>query len=300
MQRFSGLLTFLFAASLLAIVGGIAAVFILLAETQPETQMIALQAQDLTGSPIPTETIPPYTPLPSLTPSQTLLPPPTFEPPTATPQPSSTPTTTTTPLYEVSVSIPGLHGGETATPTGTPGCEVRDDWKLTYTVQTDDALAKIADSYGTNINALAEANCLENPDLIRVGQELRVTGEAHPAQPQYVCSPWEVLTPFNGSETVPADGSISFNWRGPVSPKYLIRISRPDGSQYEQVVELRMNDTIDVSEYLRDEGIYTWYVYPLDEYYVQIPCLEGGPWTFRKSAAATYTPVPVVNSGQGG
>lgn len=300
MQRFSGLLTFLFLAGLIAVVGGMALVFAVLSDARPEPQMVALQASDLTGSPVPTETLPPYTPLPSLTPSQTLLPPPTFAPPTATPMPSSTPTQTSTPEYMVNVEIPGLHGGETATPTGTPGCEVRDDWKLTYTVQTDDAMAKIADAYNTSVNDLAEGNCIEDPNVIRVGQELKVPGEAHPEQPQYVCTDWEVLTPFNGSQTVPSDGNITFNWRGPVSPKYLIRVTRPDGTQYEQVVELRMNDTINVSDNLRDEGSYTWYIYPLDENFAQIPCLEGGPYTFYKSAAATYTPVPEVSTSQQG
>jgi len=134
--------------------------------------------------------------------------------------------------------------------------------------------------------------------VIRVGQELRVPGETQPETPQYVCTDWEVLTPFDGSFNVPADGNITFNWRGPVAPKYLIRITRPGGSQYERLVELRMNDTIDVSENLREEGVYTWYVYPLGDDFLQIPCLEGGPWTFHKTEAATYTPVP-ANTGGG-
>ncbi|GAB4343814.1 MAG: hypothetical protein Kow00117_22280 [Phototrophicales bacterium] len=31
------------------------------------------------------------------------------------------------------------------------------------------------------------------------------------------------------------------------------------------------------------EGQYTWYVYPLDLNFQQIPCREGGPWHFHKS-----------------
>ncbi len=92
----------------------------------------------------PTETIPPYTPLPSLTPSQTLKPAPTFEPPTATVPPSATPSSTPSPTVVVNVSIPGLNGAETPTPSTTPGCEPRKDWKLTYTVQFDDTLSGIA------------------------------------------------------------------------------------------------------------------------------------------------------------
>ncbi len=105
----------------------------------------AIVAQADTPSPTATETIPPYTPLPSLTPSQTLRPPPTFEPPTATRPATLTPTVTLTSTVDLSVSIPGLRGAETPTPTSTAGCELRKDWKLRYTVVAFDALAKIAD-----------------------------------------------------------------------------------------------------------------------------------------------------------
>ena len=83
------------------------------------------------------------TPQPSAT--NTLLPPPTFEPPTATPTPSPEPSVTPTAAIQVDVMIPGLHCAETPTPTSTPGCEPRADWKLTYTVQFDDTLSSIAD-----------------------------------------------------------------------------------------------------------------------------------------------------------
>lgn len=294
MRRYSGVLTFVFLAGVFAAAGAVAVMFFMMADARPQPQMIALQAQNLTPSPTVTETIPPYTPLPSLTPSQTLLPPPTFEPPTVTPMPSMTPTTTPTPIYQASVSIPGLHGAETATPSSTPGCEPRKDWKLTYTVQADDALAKIAEKYGTYTGVLAEGNCIVDPNVITIGQILRVPGESQPEEPEYVCTPWEVLTPFDGMFNVPADGTITFNWRGPISPKYLIRITRPDGSQYEQVVELRTNDTVNLTENLREEGTYTWYVYPLNEYFAQIPCLEGGPWTFNKPASTPITTGPII------
>ncbi|MBN1963920.1 MAG: LysM peptidoglycan-binding domain-containing protein [Anaerolineae bacterium] len=308
MQRDSGLLTFFFLIGIASVIGLMAIVLLLAADASPN-----VLAQQLTAAPsgqsgqaaqVATETIPPYTPLATLTPSQTLLPPPTFEPPTATPIPSSTATFTATPVYEVNVSIPGLHGGETATPTTTPGCEVREDWHLTYTVQFDDALERIANRYGLYTSELAAGNCIEDPDVLREGQVLHVPGDAQPEEPAYVCTDWEVLTPFNGQYLVPADGSVTFNWRGPVAPKYLIRVTRPDGTQYEQLVELRMNDTIDVSEHLRQEGTYTWYVYPLGEDFLQIPCLEGGPWTFYKPAAATYTPtmtpMPTTDASAGG
>lgn len=247
----------------------------------------------------PAETIPPYTPLPSLTPSQTLKPAPTFEPATATLPPSATPSPTLSLTVSVNVSIPGLKGAETPTPTTTPGCKSRDDWKLTYTVQFDDTLSSIADQYDTWVDELAEGNCITDKNLIVVGQVLHVPGETQPVQNAVECVAWEVMTPFNGSMTVPADGPITFNWRGPAAPINLIRIHRPDGTVYERVIELRQNETINLNDFLALEGTYTWYVYPLDRNFRQISCLEGGPWTFYKPVSSTPTMTP-GSGGMGG
>ncbi len=241
---------------------------------------IHLRQQNATVT--PNETIPPYTPLPSLTPSQTLKPPPTFEPPTATPLPTDIPTPTPTPTSDVSVSIPGLRGAESPTPSSTPGCEPREDWQLTYQVQRDDALATIAEKYNTTMFDLAAGNCLEDMNLIVVGQILRVPGDAPPAQSSVECTSYEVLTPINGAVTIPGDGNLTLNWRGPLALRNLIRIYRPDGSVFERLIELRQNETINMSEELQQGGTYTWYVYPLDDNYQQINCPEGGPWFFTK------------------
>jgi LysM repeat protein len=253
------------------------------------------QAINQQDSPTPTftatlaETIPPYTPLATLTPSQTLKPPPTLEPPTATPTASLVPSQTPTLVTEIDVSVPGLRGAETPTPSTTPGCEPREDWQLTYTVQFDDTLSSIADQYGVWVDDLADGNCIQDKNMIVVGQVLHVPGEAYPVVPEVECVPWEVLTPFDGSVTVPADGSITFNWRGPAAPINLIRIYLPDGTVYERVIELRQNETINLNEYLSQEGTYTWYVFPLGRDFQQIQCLEGGPWTFYKPESAAPT-----------
>lgn len=237
----------------------------------------------------PTETIPPYTPLATLTPSKTLLPPPTFEPPTLTRTPSPVPSLTPTATLDLSVSIPGLRGAETPTPTSTAGCEPREDWKLIYTVQRDDALASIAEKYNTYVDELVAANCLTNPNMITIGQQLRVPGEAHPNVPSVECIPFELITPMNGTLAVAGGGDLTFNWRGPRAPYNLIRVYKPDGSTFEIVIELRQNETIILDETLPNKGTYTWYVYPLDSNFVQV-CPEGGPWTFYKEQAPTPTP----------
>ena len=251
------------------------------------TERLALQVA--TGT--LTATIPPTTPLPTLTPSQTLKPPPTFEPPTATLSPSLTPSVTPTTVLNLDVSIPGLRGAESPTPSTTPGCKPREDWGLTYTVQANDALARIAQQYGTYATTLAEGNCLSDANVIRVGQVLRVPGDAAPVQGEYECVPFELFTPANGTLAIEGEGTITFNWRGPRAPRNLIRIHRPDGSTYERVIELRQNESIDLYEHLWQSGTYTWYVYPLDSNFVQ-QCAEGGPWTFTKSDSPTATPTP--------
>ena len=242
-----------------------------------------------------TETIPPSTPLPSLTPSRTLLPPPTFEPPTQTPRPTETPTITPTTTFDLGASIEGIHGLETPTPSGTPGCEPREDWTLTYTVQFNDALAKIAEKYGTYVSTLAEANCITDPNVISVGQVLRVPGDAPPPEQVYDCN-WTLMIPQNGTLAIPGDGTLSFAWRGPRAARNLIRIHKPNGGTYEVVVELRQNEEIDLSN-IPDAGTYTWYVFPLDSNFQQINCHEGGPWTFTK--AQMPTPTPTVASPNG-
>jgi LysM repeat protein len=244
-----------------------------------------------------TETIPPSTPLPTLTPSRTLLPPPTFEPPTLTPIPSNTPSPTLTPTFVLGFSIEGLNGLETATPTGTPGCEPRKDWKLTYTVQANDALARIAQKYGTYVSDLAAANCISDPNVLSIGQVLRVPGDVQPVEQIYDCA-FTLLTPQNGTMAISGDGTLTFNWRGPRAARNLIRIHKPNGGTYEVVVELRQNETIDLSV-IPDAGTYTWYVFPLDGNFVQIPCLEGGPWTFQKAQMPTPTPTSELGGGGG-
>lgn len=255
------------------------------------TSVTLLPSPSASPTQVPT-TGPTLTPPVTATNTRTLLPPPTFEPPTLTIAPSLTPTTTPSPTLLYEVSIPGLHGAESPTPSSTPGCELRDDWILTYTVQAGDALARIAQQYNTTYFDLAAGNCLTDANVISIGQVLHVPGAAHPVQPAVECVPWEVYTPFDGTEAIAAEGQIIFNWNGPRAFRNLIRVHRPDGTIFERVIELRQNETVDLVENFNIEGTYTWYVYPLDQNYVQIDCLEGGPWTFRKPASPTLTPTP--------
>jgi LysM repeat protein len=249
----------------------------------------------------PSETFPPSSPLPSLTPSQTLKPPPTFEPPTATPRPSDVPSATPTSTLQINVPPPdGLQGLVSPTDaTTTSGvCEKREDWTLRYTVQSGDALANIADLYGTLVSELVMGNCLDNANTIYAGQILRVPGDAPPAVPEYVCTGWEALTPFDGAYAIDPDSNLTFNWRGPTAERYLLRINRPDGSTYEELIDMKQNVQVFLPEAVPAAGNYTWYVVPLTLDFVQIPCSQGGPWYFNKeqSIALTWTPSPTFTS----
>lgn len=247
-------------------------------QSTPVPQEMVVPATDTL---LPTETFPPSTPLPTLTPSKTLRPPPTFEPPTLTPVPSATPSTTPSPTIQVGSDLEGIHGLETPTPSTTPGCKVRTEWVITYEVQPLDALERIAQQFGTTSWELAAGNCLNDANVIVVGQTLRVPG--NPTPDGYIeCVPWEVLTPIDHAFNIDGMGQLTFNWRGPNAPRNLIRVHDSDGEiALERVVDLRQNETINLPLDLPEEGIYTWYVYPLGMDFLQINCHEGGPWTFH-------------------
>lgn len=60
----------------------------------------------------------------------------------------------------------------------------------TYVVQRGDRLQSIAARYGTTVSELARLNSILNPDLIYVGQVLKVPGPGAPAPPPTACTYW--------------------------------------------------------------------------------------------------------------
>ncbi len=54
------------------------------------------------------------------------------------------------------------------------GCILRDDWTGRYVIQSGDTLFNIANRFGLTVNELQLGNCIENANIISVGQELRV------------------------------------------------------------------------------------------------------------------------------
>lgn len=178
---------------------------------------------------------------------------------------------------------------------------MREDWRLTYTVKFDDSLARIAQLYGTFISDLAAGNCLTNPDVITIGQVLHVPGDAPPFQTAIECVPWELLIPVNGTITISGDGQLTFNWRGPLAPRNVLRIYRANAQGVPQtaenaplieiMIEQRQNETIDLSR-IPEAGTYAWRIFPLTWEYQPTGCEASPTSQFTKAAAPPPTATP--------
>jgi LysM repeat protein len=104
------------------------------------------------------------TPTPAVSQAAVATPSPTTRP-TATVRPTATPTPTIEPTA-VPTAAP------TAVPTPVPTVVPTPPPQQTYTVVAGDTLADIAQRFGTSVAALQEANGIEDPDEITVGQVL--------------------------------------------------------------------------------------------------------------------------------
>jgi predicted chitinase/LysM repeat protein len=62
----------------------------------------------------------------------------------------------------------------------------------TYSVRNGDTLSGIAQKYNTTVNKLAQDNGISNPNLIRAGQKLNVSGSASAARPAAASSQYTV------------------------------------------------------------------------------------------------------------
>lgn len=106
----------------------------------------------------------------TVAPTVSVVTPPPVQPPTPTAAPAPTPTVATPP------------SPTTAAPASSSS--------LTYTIQSGDTLAAIADRFNVSVDAIVAANSIDNPDVISVGQQLTIptggTGNTDAASPTAV------------------------------------------------------------------------------------------------------------------
>lgn len=127
--------------------------------------------------------------------------------PTNTPQPTSTPIASDD--DDDSNSGSGNSNGGTVIT-----CTIRTDWQI-YTVVRGDTLSSLARRTNSTVNALANANCLNDPGAISVGQQLRVPRQpiSENQQAGYV-TPSEYISVNGGIYTFRAGQSVTLRWEG--------------------------------------------------------------------------------------
>ena len=130
------------------------------------------------------------------------------QPPTATPASTQPSAVRATPTPEAA-DIPA------ATPT-----QARPTVEITYTVQEGDTLSQIAERFDTTVEALMQANDIDSPDLIFIGQTLKITTSgpvesagAQPAEEQAVlpvptAAPPQEPTPIAQAEPSPTEVAV--------------------------------------------------------------------------------------------
>ena len=81
-----------------------------------------------------------------------------------------------------------------AVPTQVPDCLQPEDWTDEYQVQSGDTLSAIAQAVGESLIELQTANCLDNPNNLRVGQILNIPpGALVATQPAQTFTPSAVF-----------------------------------------------------------------------------------------------------------
>ncbi len=143
-------------------------------------------------------------------------------------------------------------------------CATSTDWTGRYTVQRGDVLSRIAGRYGVSLEELIGANCLTNPDRIRVSDVLRVPNVATLTPPnaptltpsavafradksvlaQSECTVlrWDV---FNVSavfiDETPTTGNNILNVCPTQTTIYTLRIMYPDGTESTHITTLTLS-----------------------------------------------------------
>ncbi len=114
-------------------------------------------------------------------------------------------------------------------------CLVRTDW-FVYVVQPGDTLFRVASRVGSSINELALANCLDNTNLIMVGQQLRVPRQPAPP-PTANLTNLRILTPLlNATVDTSARLNVAGTGRGIAGYSIVVRALNQAGEVLGQQV----------------------------------------------------------------
>ncbi len=107
---------------------------------------------------------------------------------------------------------------ETPPPASSPPAAPESGSEPTYTVQPGDILSRIAARFGVSLAALIAANGIANPDMIQVGQVLRIPGQSQPRsrslpriRDTYVVLPGDTLGGIAARLAVPAEALAAAN-----------------------------------------------------------------------------------------
>ena len=106
------------------------------------------------------------------------------------------------------ITIPAPGGG-TQAPAPAPSAAPQPTGETTHTVQRGESLAIIAAQYGTTYIVLAEMNGIANPDVLHVGQVLRVPAPASAPAPTDSGTTAPAPQPTTGTYTVQRGDSLA-------------------------------------------------------------------------------------------
>lgn len=159
----------------------------------PPPQPTAVPPSPTPGQGVPTQE---GSATPRPTPAITFTPPPSFTPAITLP-PSATPVVPATPLPSVTPFPTHTPPAVTATPV-LPG---EFDSSVVYTVQAGDSVSRLAQRFGSTIDAIVRVNGLSDPGLIYVGQTLviPIRSGTFPVPPTFTPAP--IYTPGSGFPT---------------------------------------------------------------------------------------------------
>jgi len=197
------------------LVGGGAGIWVLflrdLGEPTPIATDVAEVAPVATYTPRPaTPTYTPtLTPTPSRTPTPTITPIPTDTPPVTNTPTQAPPTPTTMPQSTATNTPAATVVSSAATPTSTTAAPE----PQTYTVKQGETLYEIAQRFGLTVAALAQANGITDPTLIRPGQVLIIPVPGVTSTPTW--TPIVLLTPEALPSTTLTPEASSTPTRGP-------------------------------------------------------------------------------------